>query len=55
MPKEVEDLLEKKIRNFLWDNKTSVRINKETIYAPIENGGRKVLDLLARTQAIMVT
>ncbi|KAE9383062.1 hypothetical protein BT96DRAFT_784842, partial [Gymnopus androsaceus JB14] len=27
----------------------------ETIYAPIENGGRKVLNLLARNKAIMVT
>lgn len=40
---------------FLWDEKSHVRINKETVYAPIKNGGRQVLDLLARNEAIMVT
>ncbi|KAJ3979762.1 hypothetical protein F5890DRAFT_1420828, partial [Lentinula detonsa] len=55
MPKEVESRLEKRIRKFLWDDKTLARINKETIYAPIEEGGRQLLDLLARNEAILVT
>ncbi|KAJ3755193.1 hypothetical protein EV360DRAFT_18365, partial [Lentinula raphanica] len=39
MPPEVEEKLEKRIRRFLWDEKTHVRVNKETIMAPIEMGG----------------
>ncbi|KAJ3749694.1 hypothetical protein DFH05DRAFT_1373722, partial [Lentinula detonsa] len=39
MPKEVECRLEKWIRNFLWNEKNHVRINKETINAPIDMGG----------------
>ncbi|KAJ3963515.1 hypothetical protein EV361DRAFT_779456, partial [Lentinula raphanica] len=52
MPKEIESRLERRIRNFLWDDKKHVRINKETISAPIEMGGRNLLDLLARNEAI---
>ncbi|KAJ3982361.1 hypothetical protein F5890DRAFT_1379820, partial [Lentinula detonsa] len=55
MPREVETRIEKRIRKFLWDDKTLVRVNKETIYAPIEEGGRQLLDLLARNEAILVT
>ncbi|KAJ3963298.1 hypothetical protein EV361DRAFT_774930, partial [Lentinula raphanica] len=39
MPKEIEDKLAKRIRNFLWDGKEHVRVNKETIETPFENGG----------------
>ncbi|KAJ3832003.1 hypothetical protein F5878DRAFT_548785, partial [Lentinula raphanica] len=55
MPREVETRIEKRIRKFLWDDKTLVRVNKETIYAPIAEGGRQLLDLLARNEAILVT
>ncbi|KAJ3757152.1 hypothetical protein EV360DRAFT_21642, partial [Lentinula raphanica] len=55
MPREIETRLEKRVRKFLWDDKTLVRVNKETIYAPIEEGGRQLLDLLARNEAILVT
>ncbi|KAJ3964452.1 hypothetical protein EV361DRAFT_873992 [Lentinula raphanica] len=55
MPKEIETRLEKRIRNFLWNDRTHVRVNKETIYAPIKKGGRNLLDLLARNEAITVT
>ncbi|KAJ3978958.1 hypothetical protein F5890DRAFT_1422050 [Lentinula detonsa] len=55
MPKEVELRLEKRIRDFLWDDKTHVCINKETMYAPIDMGGRNLLDIVARNEAIMVT
>ncbi|KAJ3991728.1 hypothetical protein F5050DRAFT_1580906, partial [Lentinula boryana] len=55
MPREVETRLEKRIRKFLWDDKTLARINKETIYAPIEEGRRQLLDLLARNEAILIT
>ncbi|KAJ7020352.1 hypothetical protein C8F04DRAFT_1196800 [Mycena alexandri] len=55
MPAEVEHKLEKRIRNFLWAEKTSVTINKETIYAPTELGGRNLLDIIARNEVITVT
>ncbi|KAE9394274.1 hypothetical protein BT96DRAFT_758221, partial [Gymnopus androsaceus JB14] len=31
MPKEVEEKLTRRIKRFLWDEKTHVRINKETV------------------------
>ncbi|KAJ7448282.1 hypothetical protein B0H11DRAFT_1744415, partial [Mycena galericulata] len=55
MPAEIETRLEKRIRNFLWNDKTTVTINKETVYAPVELGGRNLLDLVARNEAITVT
>ncbi|KAJ3931030.1 MAG: hypothetical protein NXY57DRAFT_896901, partial [Lentinula lateritia] len=55
MPKEVEAKLIKRIKRFLWNEKNYVRINKETVEAPIEMGGRQILDLLSRNEAITVT
>ncbi|KAJ6524574.1 hypothetical protein B0H19DRAFT_972001, partial [Mycena capillaripes] len=55
MPAEVERKLEKRVRKFLWAEKTSVTINKETIYAPADQGGRNLLDILARNEAITIT
>jgi ribonuclease HI/exonuclease III len=55
MPKEIEVRLEKRTRHYIWNEKTHVAVNKETIYAPIEVGGRKVLDLPARNDAIYLT
>lgn len=55
MPKEIEARLEKRIKKFLWAEKDFVRVNKETVDAPIENGGRQVLDIVTRNEAIMVT
>ncbi|KAJ3971321.1 hypothetical protein EV361DRAFT_800326, partial [Lentinula raphanica] len=55
MPPDVETKLEKRIRRFLWDEKTHVRVNKETILAPIKEGGHQVLDIIARNEAITVT
>ncbi|KAJ6582044.1 hypothetical protein B0H19DRAFT_866576, partial [Mycena capillaripes] len=34
---------------------TSVTINKETIYAPADQGGRNLLDLMAPNEAITIT
>ncbi|KAJ3885658.1 hypothetical protein GG344DRAFT_26198, partial [Lentinula edodes] len=39
MPPEVEEKLTKCIKQFLWDEKTHVRVNKEMVAAPIEMGG----------------
>ncbi|KAJ7242265.1 hypothetical protein C8J57DRAFT_1084486, partial [Mycena rebaudengoi] len=55
MPTEVERKLERRIRKFLWAEKTSVTINKETIYAPADAGRRNLLDIVARNEAITIT
>jgi hypothetical protein len=55
MPKEVEKRLEKRVRNFLWAEKTNLTVNKETVYAPAEIGGKNLLDIVTRNEAIAVT
>ncbi|RDB23311.1 Transposon TX1 uncharacterized protein [Hypsizygus marmoreus] len=54
MPKHIEERLENLTRSYIWDGrKPSVNLN--TIYMPIEKGGRKVLDIKARNKAITLT
>ncbi|KAK0432568.1 hypothetical protein EV421DRAFT_1680749, partial [Armillaria borealis] len=36
-------------------DKNKINVNKETIYAPITDGGRNLLDIPTRNEAIMVT
>ncbi|KAJ7200070.1 hypothetical protein B0H12DRAFT_986191, partial [Mycena haematopus] len=55
MPKEIEKKLEKRVRNFLWAEKTNVTVNKETVYAPAEMGGKNLLDIVTRNEAIAIT
>ncbi|KAJ7237246.1 hypothetical protein C8J57DRAFT_953533, partial [Mycena rebaudengoi] len=55
MPDEVEERLEKRIRNFLWAEKVRVTVNKETVYVPRDVGGRNLLDIVARNEAISIT
>ncbi|KAF8869203.1 hypothetical protein CPB85DRAFT_1241644, partial [Mucidula mucida] len=55
MPKPVEDRLERRIQKFLWGDKKKINVNKETVYAPIEEGGRNLLDILLRNEAITIT
>jgi hypothetical protein len=55
MPKEVEKRLEKRIRNFLWADKINVTVNKETVYAPAEMGGKNLLDIVSRNESIAIT
>ncbi|KAJ7028382.1 hypothetical protein C8F04DRAFT_964160, partial [Mycena alexandri] len=55
MPPSVETKLERRIQNFLWDDKKTVLINKETVYAPIEMGAQNLLDIIARNKAITTT
>ncbi|KAF9536237.1 hypothetical protein CPC08DRAFT_652222, partial [Agrocybe pediades] len=52
MPADIERRLEKRVRKYIWADKTMSPVNAETLYAPIEEGGRKVLDLKSRNQAI---
>ncbi|KAJ7637874.1 hypothetical protein DFH06DRAFT_1002080, partial [Mycena polygramma] len=55
MPSEVEKKLEKRVRKFLWAGKTNVTVNRETVYAPTEFGGRNLLDIVTRNEAITIT
>lgn len=54
MPTEVEKRVVKRVRRFFWNEKRLTPVNKQTIYAPIRMGGRAVLDLSARNEAIDV-
>ncbi|KAJ7239236.1 hypothetical protein C8J57DRAFT_1086503, partial [Mycena rebaudengoi] len=54
MPQSVEVKLEKRIRKFLWAEKTSVTVNKETVYAPQDLGGKSLLDIVSRNEAIAI-
>lgn len=51
MPKEVLKALEKYQKKYMWNEKQS-RIKVETLHAPIDRGGRKLLDIEARNEAI---
>ncbi|KAJ7671503.1 hypothetical protein DFH06DRAFT_980205 [Mycena polygramma] len=55
MPDDVEKKLEQRVRNFLWAEKSQVTVNKETVYAPSDIGGKNLLDIVARNEAIAVT
>ncbi|CAK5278421.1 unnamed protein product [Mycena citricolor] len=54
MPKVIEERLEKRVRKFIWAEKDKVTINRETVYAPAEMGGRDLLDIVARNEAIAI-
>ncbi|KAJ7613859.1 hypothetical protein DFH06DRAFT_925429, partial [Mycena polygramma] len=55
MPTDVEDRLDQRIRSFLWAEKTQVSVNKETVHAPAKVGGKNLLDIVARNEAIAIT
>ena len=52
MPRQVEDNLEKKIRDFTWNTDSTPTISLATLRLPLEEGGRKVLDIKIRNEAI---
>lgn len=52
MPLEVEQRLTRTIRNFIWGGTTHPTVGLETLSRPIEQGGKKLLDLKARNEAI---
>ncbi len=52
MPSAIEKKLEKRIRKFIWENRNIPPVNIETLYAPINMGGRGLLDIKARNEAI---
>jgi hypothetical protein len=51
MPKDVEDTLIKAEHIFLWDGKRA-RVAHETMILDIANGGKQILDIPARNEAI---
>jgi hypothetical protein len=51
MPKDVEDTLNKVEHIFLWDGKKA-RIGHETMILDIADGGKRILDITARNEAI---
>jgi hypothetical protein len=55
MPEEVEECLDRKIRSFLWADKSQATVNKETVHAPLDVGGKNLLDIIAQNEAIAVT
>jgi hypothetical protein len=55
MPEEVEERLDRRIRSFLWADKSQATVNKETVHAPSDVGGKNLLDLIARNEAIALT
>jgi hypothetical protein len=53
-PVDIEERLERCVRSFLWAEKEQVRVNKETVYATSDIGGKNLLDIVARNEAIAV-
>ncbi|KNZ72332.1 hypothetical protein J132_04022 [Termitomyces sp. J132] len=54
MPKQVEDLLEKIIRNFFWNSESKPTIGLNILRCPQEKGGRKLLDIRVRNKVIEI-
>jgi hypothetical protein len=52
MPSVIEKRLERWMRKFVWDKKPYSPVSMDTLYAPLEEGGRNILDIQARNQAI---
>ncbi|KAJ7814284.1 hypothetical protein B0H14DRAFT_2273959, partial [Mycena olivaceomarginata] len=51
MPKDIEDTLIRAEHIFLWDGKTA-RVAHETMTQDISEGGKQILDILSRNEAI---
>lgn len=51
MPKEIEDLLCKMIHTFLWDGQRA-RVASDIMMSDIKLGGKQILDIVARNEAI---
>jgi hypothetical protein len=52
MPKEVEDLLMKMTRKFAWDSGGNNSVSMDILYSPIREGGKNILNLRDRNDAI---
>jgi ribonuclease HI/exonuclease III len=52
MPPKALETIRKSIRSFIWADKKQAPVREEYLFAPINRGGRKVLDIEARSEAI---
>ena len=55
MPKEVENDLNKLVRQFMWNFEKVNTVNQAQMFAPHKKGGKKMLDIVARNKAIHLT
>lgn len=54
MPKGIQDRIHKTSQNFMWDNSGKSSINQETMMAPISQGGKKMVSIEDRNDAIQL-
>jgi hypothetical protein len=52
---DIEKKLERRIQAFLWNDKSLIAVNQETVSAPIDMGGRNLMDIIACNEAISAT
>ncbi|KAJ7626815.1 hypothetical protein FB45DRAFT_673790, partial [Roridomyces roridus] len=52
MPKDVEEYLDKKIKTFVWNGKAVAPVNHEIMFLPKDEGGRDLLSIKDRNEAI---
>lgn len=52
MPKAVEDRLSRMVADFMWSGNKHPRVDRATLYAPVDKGGLGVLNVAARNEAI---
>ncbi|KAG2131065.1 hypothetical protein DEU56DRAFT_872232 [Suillus clintonianus] len=52
MPRDIEDLLIKRTRKFIWDSEGKNSVSMGTLYAPISEGGKNILHLKSRNEAM---
>jgi hypothetical protein len=52
MPRDVEDLLTTRTRKFIWDNEGNNSLSINISSAPISEGGKNILHLKSRNEAI---
>jgi exonuclease III len=55
MPPEYEKALDKRVRTFMWRTEATPPVSMATLQAPVSQGGKKVLDIKARNEAIQLT
>jgi hypothetical protein len=53
MPSNIESKLRRKIRNFVWHDKRAP-VSEQILFSPIDEGGRVLLDISTRNEAIEV-
>ncbi|KAJ7469509.1 hypothetical protein FB451DRAFT_1038795 [Mycena latifolia] len=54
MPKEIEEYLDKRIKTFMWEGRAIAPINKDILHLPVEEGGKNLLSIRDRNDAIKI-